>query len=333
MKIPLFRASHMEPAVEELDRQFDRVMVRAIHYLDKPIRLRVKMLQDIRPFYLRNDPAFDREIDRWNEENGTLINFRPWFRNERVLPHDATFICECPLSMDEIEAQARDAGKICVVYPPPTWRAHLEDLFYRFPPATLCKRFFQTVSKTKPDKHLLSIALACSIPTAGTYAIDDAILAADFDNLNVVRKRTMKSKEGRRWSTVLQLIPRIEPEDRTLLGMYQHIKNELPVIGHVRLARDNALVKAARFWKIALRALVRSGSVEQKAKIGFYFMDGLEPDYLKISADHEAAKARFNQLKAQVDALPEFRALPRQSPKSSAPAQPESGAHARDTGR
>ena len=309
--IPLYRTSKMEDTVRALDAAHERVMVRAIHRLHNPIRLRVKQLQDIRPFYARNASEFDSEIEHWKEECGTLINYRTYNRNEPLYDYDACMLCEAPLAMDDIVKLSQGAKALCVIYHPPIWRAHEELLFSTYPTKQACRRFVQAIGNTKQTNEFAAIAVACGIPTAGTRAAEDDDLAKELaisqPDLSIIRKRAMRSFEGRRYSHVIQLIPRIEPEDKTLLAMYQFIKNELPAVGHIRLARDNVLSKAARFWKIALRALVRSGSVQQKAKLAFYFVDGLEPDYDKIQVEHEAAKGRLTRLIAEIDSLKEFK--------------------------
>lgn len=331
--VPLLKTSHMEDAVLALDREHERVMVRAVHYVANPIRLRVKKLEEIRPFYARNAPEFDSEIAAWKEENGTLVNYRPAFRKEQVLPHNAALICELPLSMDMVEVETRDTSDLCVVYRPPTWREHEELLFNRHPGGTACKRFMQEVAGLRPTKEHAEIAVITGIPTAGTRAIEDAALEESFPDLSSLRKRTLRSAAGRQFSVITPLIPRIEPEDHTLMPLYRFIKEELPSHGGVKLARDNVLSKAMRFWKIGLRALVRSGSVEQKGKIGFYGVGGfgIAPDYVRLQAEHDAAKGKLNRLIEAVDALPEFQG--RSSPQSAAPEQPESAAPRGDKAR
>jgi hypothetical protein len=327
----------MEDCILALDAAHDKVMVRAIHQVDNPIRLRVKKLQDIRPFYARNAPEFDAEIERWKVECGTLINYRHYHRLEPTQEYDACLLCEVPLFADEIIKLAHGAKSLCVVYRPPIWRAHEELLFSMYPTGKSCKRFIQALQSTKPTKEHASIALACGIPTAGTKATDDDDLAKELaisqGDLAVIRKRSMRSAEGRRYSHVIQLIPRIEPDDKALLGMYQFIKNDLPSVGHIRLARDSALAKSVRFWKMALRALVRSGCVEQRAKTCFYFLDGMAPDYDKIQVEHEAAKGKFTRTVAEVDQMEEFPVRPAQALPSSVPAQSVSSAHSGGTNR
>lgn len=337
--IQLLRSSRMEETVLALDAAYDRVMVRAIHEIANPIRIRVKKLQDIRPFYARNAPEFDAEIERWKTEDGTLINYRHYHKAEPVYEYDAAYICECPLSLDLLEQQINGAKKLAVVYRPPTWRAHEEALFAEFPTGKSAKRFIQAVGASKPTKEFASIALTCGIVTAGTYAIDDDDLAKELGvsqlDLGTLRKRATRSQGGRRYSQVIQLIPRVEPydTDKSLLAMYRFIKDELPCVGHIRLARDNVLSKAVRFWKMALRALVRSGCVQQKAKTCFYFLDSLAPDYDKIQAEHDAAAGKFNRIVAELDQLKEFPVLPAKSPRSTVPVQAESAAHSADKPR
>lgn len=334
--IPCFRTSRMEETALALDAAYDTVMVRSAGLLPNPVRIRVKMLESIRPFYGRNDPAFDSEFARWKAENGTLINYRPQHKREPILPHDACFLTECPLSIDLIEGQARDTRKVCVVYKPPTWRQHEEVIFTKYPSGTSCKRLIQAVKAVKPTPELARMAQALGIPTAGTYAIaDEALresLGVSMIDFPPLRKRALRHIDGRRFSSVIELVPRIEPEDESLLGMYRYIKDSLPAVGHIRLARDGALSKAARFWKISLKALVRSGSVEQKRKICFYFMDGIAPDYKKIDAEHQGAKARLTRLIQFVDSLPEYRVPVVGAQSSGFPVQAESSVRLSDTG-
>lgn len=335
--ISTYRTARMEEVALALDAAYETVMVRTAGVLPNPVRLRVRMLEEIRPFYARNDPAFDSEIERWKVENGTLINFRPQFAHEPILPHDAALLCECPISQELILAQSRDTQKVCVVYKPPTWRQHEEMVFAKYPSATSCKRFVQGVLAIKPAAELARMAQALGIPTAGTYAATDdelrealGVSSLEFEPL---RKRAMRHIDGRQFSTVEVLIPRIEPTDDSLLGMYQYIKTELPAVGSTRLARDNVLSKSMRFWRIALKALVRSGSVEKKPAICFYSMDYLEPDYKKIEAEHQGAKARLTRVVQYVDGLPEFRAPVAGAQSSASRAPAESSARSLDTAR
>jgi hypothetical protein len=313
MTTQFYRTGNMEKTALLLDQRHDRVMVRAACALSAPIRFRWKMLTSIRPFLLRNDPAFDSEIAKWQKQNGTLINNRKYLRGEPVLKHNACVICECPMSWDEVEQMARDAADVCVIYRPPSWRNHEGYLHAAWPSGMACKRFAEAMPEplTAPNP----VTSACGIPVAGTRQItDDDLLRSlgiNDGELHCLRKRTMRVVDSRkkyshRFSLVQRLIPRIEPEDITLLPMYRAI-TELPCVGHIRLARDNALAGAGRFWKTTLRALIRSGCVERKETLGYYFFDGPAPDYERIQAEHVAARSKFDRVTKQVDALGEYK--------------------------
>lgn len=315
------RTSQMEPTALLLDKRFDRVMIRAACAMEPAIRLRWKMLSGIRPFLLRNGAEFDGEITRWQEQDGTLINNRQYTRGEAVLRHDATLLCECPMAWDGVEAASRDAAKLCVVYRPPSWKTHEASLHAWWPSGVACRRFAEAVKNNSPRdpigcNHILGTAAQLGMPESGMLGVsDDAICAAMKINegeLHALRKRTMRvvnsrKKYSHRFSLVLQLIPRIEPEDITLLPLYRQIADDLPAVGHIRLARDNVLSKSHRFWKTTLRALVRSGSVEKKPTLGYYFFDCVEPDYDRIQAEHVAAKGKFERMVKQVDGLEDFK--------------------------
>jgi hypothetical protein len=320
--IPTYRTNRLEETILALDAAYNRVMVRAIHIVERPIRVRVKLLEKIRPFLGRNDPAFDAEFARWQIENGTIINYRHYRPNlhlakerryqdrEPRYAYDACLLAECPLSVEDIERTSVDAESLLVIFRPPVWRAHEELLFTLFPTGKACKRFIQIVSASKATKELLAVAQACGIPTAGAWAMNDDVLRKEL-GVNImgqkaIQSRAMRHFSGRRYCRVIQLIPRVEPEDHTLYGMYEFIRNELPRVGNVCLAKDSILSKSVRFWKVALRALVRSGCVEQKARTSFYFLDGLQPDYDKIEAEHAAAAAKLAQVISMVDNLKEY---------------------------
>ncbi len=306
----MFRTSKMEETVILLDKKFDRVMVRAHVMLPNPIRIRVKMLEEIEPFYLRNAPEFDSQATAWLEDNGTLINYRKyrWLPPEPELPHDAMLICEAPRSPWVLNDMQRDTKSVCVVYRPPTWRPHEEFVYLKNPPATESKRFMQAISTAKPTKEYASIAQVLGLPTAGTHAITDddlsKLLTVPASEMNNMRKKSLNVLTP--YSMVYPIIPRIEPEDKTLLDMYQFILT-LPAYGKYRLVKDTVLSKKHRFWKNTIRTLHRIGSIEKKPAIGFYFTKGLQPNYDKIQMDHLTAKAKMMRLIEQVDALKEFR--------------------------
>lgn len=339
--IPNYRTSDMEASALRLDSEYSRVMVRAISILPNPIRLRVGLLESIRPFYLRNDPAFESEAERWKVENGTLINYRPYAPTEAIREHDACLLCEAPLSLDLLDDMTRDTRAAVVVYRPPNWKAHEEAVFTKYPTGDACERFLQTVRSIPLPPEFAAMATALKIPTVGTYAATDDELRGVLglenrpEDFPPLRRRAMKQIGAKQWSTVQLLIPRIEPEDATLHVLYRFIKDELPASGVVRLARDNVLSKKARFWKQALRALVRSGSVEKRGVVGFYFADYVAPDYARIHAEHTGAMARLSRLTRAIDALPEYplsdAPAGRASQQKSAPAQPESAARAHGT--
>ncbi len=303
--IKFFKTSHMEDSIIKLDQEYDRVMVRVLRDALKPIRLKVNLIQQIRPFYARNDPAFDAEIEKWKVENGTLLNYRSHFKKEAVLPHDGCFISECPISMEIIKSLTRDTEKVAVIYTPPTWRTHEELMYSRYPTGVSCKQFIQYLNHIPPLKENVEIAQLLGIPTAGTVAVLDSYLQDLMPGMATIRKRSMRSVQGRQFILVAQLIPRIEPEDKVHMQLYKAIQ-ELPAIGNVRYAQDNVLSHSMRFWKLGLRALIRSGCVQSKGTLGFYFLGGIKPDYEKIHKEHELAKLQLAQLMVDFEKFEEF---------------------------
>jgi hypothetical protein len=306
--VPLLRCSKPEDAARLLSTRYDKVLVRAWYMMPTiKLRIRAKELQDLPLYYGRAAQAFDREIDKWKDQGGVLIYYRSFGVREGLGPHDAQLLCECPLSIQQIDKVTTETEKLCVVRKPPTWRPHEEEVDLRFPTSTLCKRFWQASHDGIRNEALCK---TIGIPDIGTHWHGDDELAERLGitprEFRVVRMTCLKNRD---YLSIVHLIPRIEPEDATLLPAYEFIKNECPEFGQgVHLHVGNALKKVARFWRVAIRLLVRCGSVQRKTTTAIYLPSGLEPDWKEIDQDRKDAKSRLAEVMQMVDGLEEITA-------------------------
>lgn len=325
----LFRTAAPEEAAKQLSKQYGHVILRCFHFMRFGPRVRLGLFDDERTWIGRRLPASARQYAQWEKSGGILLNYR---REYSPPAHDAHVFMECPLSVEDLERHSEGAA-IVVLSVPTAWTLHEEEIAYRWPSEAVCKRFYEILRSAGPAHG--DVAKAAGIPD-GLHAVSDAALAdmlgIHSTQMPFVRKCIVSFRKHA--VSVYQLAPRIDPADKTLLPLYRHIVEKLPALGELRLSVNSELSKTSQFWKVQLRKLIRSGSVENKGRIGFYRMDEISPDWERIAADHEGAKLKLDVMRLKAEALPEFtpEALARLQPfrpvksrRSSAPA-PRAGA-------
>ena len=300
--IPIYRTTKMEDTARLLASRFASVMVRYHVILANPIRFRSKLVADLNPYIGKQPVEFDTQIKEWQTKGGTIIYMRNYKQSESY-PHDAQFVVECPLSEATLHDQTQYVRDLAVVFKPPTWRAHEEGTFDRFPTGAKCKRLMTEIEGGEP---IPMICAALGLPVDATLVPDDAIkksMELTTIQFMQLRRATMWPRD---FNNVQQFIPRIEPEDEYLMPTYRFIC-EQPLVNGKRLVMDKALAKASRYWKRDLRALVRSGALQKKETLGVYFLDGIAPDYEKIQAEHLAAQFRLARVIKLIEEAKEYK--------------------------
>lgn len=122
--IPLYRTRRMESSANLLVKHCQRVLVRAAYDNYVRIRFRADMLKDPRCYF--NKVASQRK--RWDEGGGALIT---WRNDNREGAHEAILFAECPKSIDALYRAAQSTAILGVVYEPPTWRQHEQQIVKR----------------------------------------------------------------------------------------------------------------------------------------------------------------------------------------------------------
>ena len=270
--IPLLATSDMEAAVALLAKQCPRVIVRARYECQPAIRLRVKAL-DVTLHYCRwSPPNLSVPDDEWRQHGGVLINFTA---NEPEVAHDVKLICECPWSLKQLSVLTTYTSLATVVYRPPTWKSHLERMEMRWPSEQACREFYSAPDQLKPQGWKSSF-------------MRRAVFGMGFTSANVR----------------FQLIPRVEPEDRSLLALYRHIC-ELPAVDGIHSSTRAELWKSVPGWRLQLNALVRCGSVERKAD-AISYANAPKPDFTGIEKRRQDNFKTFTAMREAVDAAPEL---------------------------
>jgi hypothetical protein len=287
-----------------LHELYGRVLVRNKNIVWHPIRLERKRLQHLEPYIVWNAPEFDAQLLAWNREGGMMLYDRAYLRSENIAGHDAQLVVECPLDMEMLDAYAEGTRDHLVIYQPPNWDEHRSCVLDLHPSEARCRQFFDLV-QAGPEVAQIRETLKLA---EGFHVLSDeraaAVMKLNGAQLWRIRSAIFRKRD---LQLVTQLVTRIEPEENTLAGIYAYIVNTFPEVNGVRLIPGNALGRATRFWKAALKALARCGAIEMRDTLYCYWLDpDYPPHWFKIAANHRRAEKRLEEMLAYVERLPEF---------------------------
>lgn len=116
----------MEWATDLLLEHFREVLVRAAYDNYVRIRFRADDVKDSR-FYFGKVPS---QFAGWRRTGGALLT---WRNDNREGPHDAIVLAECPKSIRLLERFTASTRYVGVIYMPPTWRNHEQQIIKRHP--------------------------------------------------------------------------------------------------------------------------------------------------------------------------------------------------------
>lgn len=111
----------MEWAANLLVKNYRHVLIRASYMNHTRIRFRADNLVDERVFFNK----VPSQHAAWVEQGGALISWK--FRGE-THPHEAIVFVECPKFTWMLREGMAATQKICVIYEPPTWKAHEQQI-------------------------------------------------------------------------------------------------------------------------------------------------------------------------------------------------------------
>ena len=330
----IYQCGDMEAAALRLGK-YHQQLVTSVYSLTRAIRLRSKLIANLKPFIYRSDVGSAGQLRRWQKDGGTLINYLAAFKRP---PHDAHLICEVPMTKAWLDKLTEHTRTIAAVYRPPSWRSHREEVGRIAPPVAWCEKFAEAVRTCRLDNRQVGILDTLGIDMMGAGCLPDVelceALGITLRQLTSVRRSTLRGKEKPPYVAVIPIVVRVPPENKGLLPMYEAIR-ALPSHGQVKLAQGFVLMNTALYWKSQLRSLVRCGSIELKPKLGFYWPKKVAPNYNRIGAAHDKATADVEEVISLVDSLRELpKRLPvaKGSPRpSGAPARSSSAAPARDS--
>lgn len=112
----------MEPTVNLLAKHFRRVLANCSNSNWTKIRLRADLITV--PVYFSKASS---QLTLWQNNGGVCISWeKRW--DFTPGPHEAVFVMECPREIDLLDKRCQDATEIVVVFIPPLWKLHEEQL-------------------------------------------------------------------------------------------------------------------------------------------------------------------------------------------------------------
>lgn len=116
----------MERSANLLIEHYRTVLIRAAYDNYTRIRFRADDVDDSRLYFGRVPSQFKR----WGETGGALIT---WRNDNREGAHDAILFVECPKSIRMLHRATASTRNVGVVYVPPTWTPHEDQIKKRHP--------------------------------------------------------------------------------------------------------------------------------------------------------------------------------------------------------
>ncbi len=115
----------MESAANLLVKHCRQVLVFAAYDNYVRIRFRADKLRDPRCYFNR----VPSQRTAWEKNGGALIT---WRNDGKEGAHDAILFVECPKSIERLVASIAPTRFIGVIYEPPSWRQHEQQIARRF---------------------------------------------------------------------------------------------------------------------------------------------------------------------------------------------------------
>ncbi len=117
----------MEWAANVLLERFRQVLIYAAYDNYVRIRFRADDVDEAHKLYFGRVPS---QFSKWRATGGALIT---WRNDCKEGPHDATVFAECPKSLKALEKASRNTQLLGVIYEPPSWRQHEQQIIRRHP--------------------------------------------------------------------------------------------------------------------------------------------------------------------------------------------------------
>jgi len=286
----LYRATDHAAAVRALCKAHERVVIRPYCATRDPFRFSSHETRKLGAFRVR------RPEGPWKfaPDVPVVYSARPC-AFERLPPHDAQYIVECPPTEQLLHGMTLDAT-VAVVFEPPTWEKHEDVIRTKFPEVDLCQSLWNHLYALPRNSQF---AETLGVPPCGVVAEDDlcAALNVDIRTMRAAMRRAVNFYCSHR---VLMIYPRVPPEhDLALLAVYNAIL-QAPDWRGAKAVIGWSLHKTHGSWARMLAMLCSRGNISIPTALYTFRDNGMLPDYISIKHERLAAFENLENVKARL---------------------------------
>ena len=234
----IYKTFNTEESIIRSQQQAKTVVF--LHYqLKKKIRLRGNLIKDVPQIPLKPwlIGLTERNLQRWNNELA-LYSYHPSF--DKVPASEHIILPECPLQLSEFHKWTSKADKV-IVFQPPTWEFHEEQLNDRYPTSDSYVRIYENLARFKG--LLLNHQKRLALEASGFDRDSVSIFTGKewTDNTNISEQRLRNCLKARYKFFYMKFHPYrmlSEPEG-TLNFIYNELAKEKDFEGYKMLRANN----------------------------------------------------------------------------------------------
>ncbi len=308
-----YKTTNMEAAARTLCDTYKLVV--ALNWLrnSRRLALRPSALSDVQIYRVTAKAKAEAEIRAWRKTGGLYL--REYYGRPDYGHTQGLLFAEAPHDLECFERDSAPCTDATVIYRPPSWLDHENTLTDMFPPATIAKRFWETLEifSARPRKPLHEAMLKImGLPSSGVVCVPKAefyktanissgqmwrIVKADAHLLD-------KQRAGR--LSCNAVILRFEPQNKDQLALYRWIAENCQRYLNWHIIKTNEPRALFPRWKDMLRHMSYGSFLQREDEVNFYMPSGAKPDFSVYDLELKRARARLKQVIQFVEQLPEL---------------------------
>lgn len=311
----LYKTANLELAVEAMHRRNERSIVKKFHRNLNRVFLRSRQLRNVR-LYPWQWAIETYQLEAWLRDGGVLIDTQKEYRPDwRIGEFEAVLFVEAPIDYLSIELYAKNCTREVIVFRPPTWKEHEQQVAMWKPAGYDLDRALQLLrerSQAGPSETTRAIMRAAGVPCGDhMFLASDRELADELDTdgpaVSILRARILQWARNEYHPPFLVVIPRLKPDNEEYVPLFKYIEAQPEWMHGQRYLQVNKLRDFLPSFKRAIRTMAREGWVEQ---VGFWHIWDLDPskdvEISLIDRTHRQGVQALQHLKSAVDQAPSY---------------------------
>lgn len=245
MIIDIYRTNDMESAAHALAKNHSHVLIyeKTNGFCHRTIRMRRSLLKDLNPKVIRSWDSFSKnQVEQWRKDGG-VVNWRDGDKVSNVPECDAILMTEMPLFPDDFYRIYNLARKEIVIFVPPDWSMHEEEINRRYPLSDVLVKLRSTIDNlrgyhddlTKVQRAVLAIG-ECDPAKTAVFGHAEIEKLAEVP-VGVFRSLFLRRRVYTRYECYRPMVP---PEDPSLTEIYASLCNVPEIGGGIRALKSGA---------------------------------------------------------------------------------------------